>query len=449
MAKALNAHLTPLDPWICQKIGCTDALTPDVLADYQLKKLQETLNLVRQKSPFYRHRLANLPEKLTHLDDLAVFPFTTAQDIRESGLQMLCVSQDEIKRVVTLDSSGTSGPAKRVYFTETDQELTLDFFNIGMSTFTAPGDRVLILLPCERQGSVGDLLALGLQRMGAFPIKHGVVKEIAQTLQIMREQKVNVLVGIPNQVFGLARLSEEKNLKSVLLSTDHVPDPVIQVIESKWHCQVFNHYGMTEMGLGGGVECEAHRGYHMREADLYFEVINPESGQAIKAGEEGELVFTTLTRTGMPLIRYRTGDLSRILPGACPCGTNLKTFDKITTRLSGRISLVPDAMLTLAQLDDVLYAFEEILDFNAQLELSLPCPVLNLELFTLPGQKSSRFSNSLLQQLNKIPAINIACRAKNLEIKLNFSELLSYPILPRKRRIDVIHTEEPDAQSPD
>ena len=95
---------------------------------------------------------------------------------------------------------------------------------------------------------------------------------------------------------------------------------------------------MTEMGLGGGVECQARRGYHLREADLYFEIVHPQTGEPVTEGETGEIVFTTLTRQGMPLIRYRTGDLSRFIPGQCPCGTTLRTLEKVTRRLSGKVA---------------------------------------------------------------------------------------------------------------
>ena len=162
--------LSPLDPWIAAKIGEPGRpLSATALAAYQTARLQETLRLARARSPFYRRRLAAVPQDLASLRDLESLPFTTAQDIQDHGLQFLCVSQDEIQRVVTLDSSGTTGNPKRIYFTRDDQELTVDFFRVGMATLTDPDDRVLILLPGDRPGSVGDLLAIVLGRLGAQP----------------------------------------------------------------------------------------------------------------------------------------------------------------------------------------------------------------------------------------------------------------------------------------
>ncbi|MEN6409202.1 MAG: DVU_1553 family AMP-dependent CoA ligase, partial [Anaerolineaceae bacterium] len=361
----MEFQITPLDSWVNQKIANPAQLTRKALEEYQLERLRETLDLVRKKSPFYLKHLSAAPNSIASLSDLAQFPFTTPQDLREHGLQFLCVSQDEIQRVVTLDTTGTTGQPKRLYFTQEDQELTLDFFHVGMTTFTAPGDKVLILLPCERTGSVGDLLATALQRLGAHPIKHGIVRDVSHTLEVIRAEKIDSLVGIPIQTLELARRSRETRLKSVLLSTDYVPNALARAVERAWGCVVYNHYGMTEMGLGGGVECQARRGYHLREADMLFEIVHPQTGIPVADGETGEVVFTTLTRNGMPLIRYRTGDFSRFIPGKCPCGTNLKTLERIRTRITGMVPLGTGGQLSIADLDEALFSIEGVYDYQA------------------------------------------------------------------------------------
>ena len=204
---------------------------------------------------------------------------------------------------------------KRIYFTGEDQELTVDFFRWAISTMVGPGWRVLILLPGERPGSVGDLLAAALKRLGAVGVPHGLIREASQTLDVMEEERIDALVGIPVQVLALARQSKGRAAPGrVLLSADYVPDSIKKELHSVWGCEVYTHYGMTEMGFGGGMECEARQGYHLRETDLYVEIVDPETGNPVLDGEPGEVVFTTLTRRGMPLIRYRTGDVSRFLP---------------------------------------------------------------------------------------------------------------------------------------
>ncbi|HNT77835.1 MAG TPA: hypothetical protein PKH77_22710 [Anaerolineae bacterium] len=205
------SRLTPLEPWIVRKIGVS-RLIREALDAYQLARLQETLTYARERSRFYREHLADAPARLESLAELAALPFTTTADIQEDALRFVCVSQGEIARVVTLDTSGTTGAPKRLYFTAADQELTVDFFQVGMSTFTAPGDRVAILLPCARPGSVGDLLAQALAQMGAEGLRYGPVMDVAATLDVLARERVTGLVGTPTQVLALARFPEQKPL---------------------------------------------------------------------------------------------------------------------------------------------------------------------------------------------------------------------------------------------
>lgn len=367
------ATLTPLELWIRRKIGGSwDTSGPLSRADleaYQLAALRETLAWVKQRSAFYRAHLAAASTTLEMLEDWSTFPFLTADDLRVDPQRLVCVSQGDIARVVTLESSGTTGQPKRLYFTAEDQELTVDFFQVGMSTFTVPGDRVVILLPCARPGSVGNLLALALARMGVECVCHGPVSDIAETLALLEHTRANGLVGIPVQVLALARASQLAGgpaLRFALLTADHVPSAIVTAVEGAWGCIVYNHYGMTEMGLGGGVDCAVRRGYHLREADLYVEIVDI-VGKPVAPGEFGEIVFTTLTRRGMPLLRYRTGDWGRFLPGPCPCETVLKTLEHVTCRIAERVP-VGAGVLSLAILSEALFALEGVVDFTATLE---------------------------------------------------------------------------------
>ncbi len=430
----MKPRITPLDPWIAHKIACQNGLTRETLEAHQLEKLRETLYLVRLKSRFYQERLDDAPHYVSSLRDLTQFPFTTAQDIREQALQFLCVSQDEIQRVVTLDTSGTTGNPKRLYFTKEDQELTIDFFHIGMSTFTEPGDKVLILLPCERVGSVGDLLAMALQQLGAHPIKHGVVQDISETLAVMNQEQVYGLVGIPTQVLALARHSDGLKLKSALLTTDHVPDAIVRAVERAWGCLVYNHYGMTEMGLGGGVECQARRGYHLREADMIFEIVNPATGQPVVEGEAGEMVFTTLTRHGMPLIRYRTGDISRWLTGECPCGTTLKTLERVKSRVSGHVAVGDQWQLTIAELDEALFSIARVLDFSAAISREGAQDCLRLEVRVVEAANDN-IAVAIDAALESIPAVRLARASHQLDVVVAMQNTRSVVARPIKRTI--------------
>ena len=405
-------NITPLEPWINRKIGQPQPeLTRPGLEAWQLARLNETLALARARSPFYRKHLAGMPESLGSLAELAHFPFTFPADIRRSPLAFVCVSQDEIQRVVTLQSSGTTGEPKRIYFTADDQELTIDFFGVGMSTFTRPGERVLILLPGETPGSVGDLLRMGLERLGMQPILHGPVRDPQGTLEVMHTSRVDCLVGSPTQILGLALRWKPGMYKprSVLLSTDHLPAAIVQQLVEIWGCGVFDHYGATEMGLGGGVECEAHRGHHLREADMFFEVVDPQTGVPLPEGSYGEVVFSTLTRRGMPFIRYRMGDRSRFLAGDCPCGTKLKTLEKIRGRFGWFFPIGPE-MLRLPDFDEALFAIPGLLNFSMTLSGEPGQEDLAIEIQMLTDQDAAALIEQALETIPVTRKLHITTR---------------------------------------
>ena len=284
------------------------------------------------------------------------------------------MSARDIKRIVTLNTSGTTGRPKRVFFTQEDQELTIDFFHHGMTTLTGPGDRVMICMPGSTEGSIGDLLKKGLTRFACESVVYGPIKNEAHALRTLRDEKITSIVGIPSQIFALARLSENDSenitLKSVLLSADYVPIAAAEAIQKAWNTQVFDHYGMTETGLGGGVECEALHGYHLREADLLFEVVDLASGLPVPDGTYGEVVFSTLTRRGMPLIRYRTGDRARFISEPCPCGTVLRRMDRVTNRIAEPVTLSDGNTLSVTQLDEILLKDPSVCKYTAQLRQS-------------------------------------------------------------------------------
>ncbi len=361
--------MTPLEGWTAARLGLVGKrLDRRLLESYQLEKLTATIHFAAANSPFYRKHLRRNPAAgLRTLADLTGLPFTDAVDLRRDGSQMVCVSQSWINRVVTLDTSGTVGDPKRLWFTAEDQNLTLDFFQAGMSTLTRPGDRVLILLPARRPGSVGALLAQALMGMSMTPLPYDWSGNLADAASFLQYERVDSVVGSPIQVLAVARYSVERGgplpcPRTVLLSTDYAPRSLIREVERIWNCKVFDHYGMTEMGLGGGVECEAHDGYHLRETDLFFEIVDPQTGERLPDGCEGEVVFSTLTRRGMPLIRYRTGDLSRFLPEPCGCGSVLKRLDRLGGRLDSILRL-PAAELRIGEIAEAVFAVPGVLDY--------------------------------------------------------------------------------------
>ncbi len=330
----------PMEAWIKGVVGDTvpGRLRREALERYQLRQLNATLRHAVQGSPAYREWLADLGDRpLTGLEELEELPLMDQGMLRDRGEEMVCLPARDIKRIVTLDTSGSGGPPKRVWFTESDQELTVDFFHHGMQNVVLREDRVAVCMPYETEGSVGDLLIKGLRRLGTAVWGVGFLSEPAafpEVAALMERERITAAVGTPRQMARLAEMfrGRDSAMKRVLLSAEYVDPAVVRRVEEAWGCRVFEHYGMTEMGLGGAVSCRMRQGYHIRENDLLVEIIDPDSGRRLPDGEWGEVVFTTLTRRGMPFIRYRTGDRSRILAEPCGCGSCLKRLDRVQDR---------------------------------------------------------------------------------------------------------------------
>ncbi|GLI39416.1 AMP-binding protein [Geobacter hydrogenophilus] len=386
---------TPLEAWIAGKLPGGAGTLTEQLERYQLRKLRETVAYARDNSPFYRHHLSPLGDNpVTDLRDFASIPFTTASDLRREGTRMLCTSQDEIERVVTLQSSGTTGPPKRLFFTGEDLETTIDFFAHGMATLVEPGRTVIIFLPGTVRDSVGDLLARALDRTNVKPVIWGPVHDAAAARTEILKHRNPCLVGIPTQILALARGDLAGSIprgwvESVLLSTDYVSGAIEEELKRLWGCRVLTHYGMTETGLGGGVECEAGEGYHLRESDLYTEIIDPVTGVPLPDGEEGEVVFTTLTRRGMPLVRYRTGDRARLVTVPCPCGTPLKRLGRVQGRIETEVLLKEGRRLRMSALDEALFPIPGLLNFAAEVVSREGSDHLHLNLHTVAGEEET------------------------------------------------------------
>lgn len=330
-----------LDDWTIEKIGASGQLTRNELDSYTAQRLEETVLYACENSGFYKQKFAG-----RDLKTFTELPFTTQEELRERGMEMLCVKPGDISRIVTLDTGGSTGKPKRIYFTEEDQKLTVDFFENGMQLMADSSDRILILMPAKVPGSIGKLLAEGLENFGAKAMCYGLPEmsplkddkeneaEARRLLEIIEKEKITGAVALPTHMVMLAKYNggAEGSLRWALLSAEYVSQDDVELIKNSFGCEVYEHYGMTEMGLGCAVSCGHGEGYHVREADLYIEIVDPETADPVKDGELGEIVFTTLTRKGMPFIRYRTGDFSRWITDGCECGSVLKRLAKVGPR---------------------------------------------------------------------------------------------------------------------
>ena len=328
-----------LDAWLAEKCGAGTENLAEAVREEQLARLRAQLDYARTRSRFYHEHLKGISGQSFSWADLSGLPFTTARDLHD-WKRFLCVSQDGVERVVTIQSSGTSGPPKRLAFSRADLAATKDFFQIGMTQLVHNGDRVLALWPgAQRPYGVSALLREALGEKGVAVFSGEPLAKPDSLRREMAKYNPHAIIAAPRQLAPLvALLSPSLDIRrlalgGILSSTETLPSELVHILQNRYGLLVLDHYGMTETGYGGGVECPAHDGYHLRELDIFFEIVDIESGMPLPDGEAGELVITTLAREAMPLIRYRTGDAASMLPGPCRCGSPLRRLSAIRGRI--------------------------------------------------------------------------------------------------------------------
>jgi phenylacetate-coenzyme A ligase PaaK-like adenylate-forming protein len=215
-------------------------------------------------------------------------------------------------------------------------------------------------MPCESENGIGQLLSMGLRKFGARPVQYGLINNIMDATIAIRQTKPHTIVGIPSQIRLLSVLVPELCPANVLLSADYVSLAVRETIARVWECEVFVHYGLTETGYGCAVDCQAQCGQHIRHDELLVEIIQADGNKPVSNGDWGEIVISTLRREGMPLVRYRTGDMGRLLRGKCQCGSMLPRLDHV----KGRFSELRQK-INAYEIDELLFGVEEVLDYTA------------------------------------------------------------------------------------
>ena len=339
----------PLDAWLAGQCGAVSSHElPTLLAQMQLRLLRSTFAQA-MRGTYYGTRLQGRDLNLNTLADLERLPFTTAEELRKWG-EFLCVSQGDVQRMVTLHTSGTTGQPKRLAFTDADLARTRDFFAVGMSQLVRAGQRLAVLLPgAERPDGVADLLRQALGSAGvevvAPPPQVHMAAEPADSLARWLEQaEAQCLVAAPAQLARLLRYFSSvgpKNLAGVLSSAEPLDAALGQSLRQAWQCEVLDHYGLTETAYGGAVECPAHDGFHVRELDVLIEIVDMSGSKVLPRGQAGEVVITTLQREAMPLVRYRTGDVARMQPGPCACGSPLHRLGPVLGRIERPVGASP------------------------------------------------------------------------------------------------------------
>jgi len=334
----------------------------EALRTVQLEGLKWTVTHAFEGSVFYRERLKQggvRPQDIRQLEDLQRLPFTTADDLKEGyPFPLLSVSLKDVVRIHA--SSGTTGKRKVLCYTEKDLRDWSDMFArcYEMAGVTQE-DRVQIAVGYGLW-TAGVGFQLGCERYGAMAVPVGP-GNIDMHCEILVDLQTTVLCCTASMGLLLAEevkrrgLREKINLQKVVFGAERHSDAMRRNMKEDLGVKdTFDIPGLTELyGPGTGLECQSHEGIHYW-ADYYIlEIINPETLSPSPEGEVGEMVVTTLRKEAAPLIRYRTRDLTRLIPGVCSCGNVLPRHDRILGR-SDDMFIVRGVNIYPGQIDHIL-----------------------------------------------------------------------------------------------
>ena len=352
------------------KAEALPSVTRESLDLLQLEKLNAVLKREKARGGFYK----NLPAHLNSLAELQTLPFTTEEDLAHNAPGLLLCSQAEIRRILSDATSGTTGAAKRVFYTEGDLAGTTELFAAGLGELVFPGGVTMICFPFSGPNGLGELISEAVTRLGAHPLKLGAGLTYGEYASVLEAERPDSFVGMPVQLLSLLRVCGRGSLRRALVSGDACPPAVIRACEELLGSRLFPHYGSREMALGGAICCPAHEGMHLRANHVIAAIID-DTGRPLPPGQVDELVITTIGMEAMPLIRYRTGDYTRILPGPCPCGSEVLRLDTVTRK----------GAFPLAALDEKLFSLPFVADYRAEIRSGqLQLTVLSCGEGTLP-----------------------------------------------------------------
>lgn len=309
--------------------------------EQQLKNLQKVVKTTYENVDYYKKRFDEIgvvPEDIETLSDIQKLPFTTKTDLRDAyPFGMFAVPTDDIVEVHT--TSGTTGKPTVSGYTQKDIDIWGEV--IARSLSMAGAGKSDLIQNCYGYGLFTGGLGVhyGAQKIGAtvIPISAGNTQ---RQIEIMKDFKSTVLTCTPSYALYLAEVlqnqgagPEDINLKAGVFGAEMWTEEMREEIEKRLNLTALNIYGLTEIiGPGVAQECQEKNGLHIFDDHFYPEIIDPQTLKSLPYGEKGELVLTTLTRDGMPVIRFRTRDITTLRPGRCECGRTHVKMDRITGR---------------------------------------------------------------------------------------------------------------------
>ncbi len=345
-----------------------ELMTREEIEAYQLEKLQQTVRHC-MNSPFYKQRFEEIglkPEDIQSLDDLKKIPFTTKQDLRSTyPFGIASVPLDKCVRLHS--SSGTTGNPTVILHTQRDLD---EWANAVARCLHMVGLRPTDVFQNSSgygmfTGGLG--FQYGAERLGMLTVP-AAAGNTKRQLKFIKDFGTTALHAIPSYASRLYEVMVEEGidprrdtkLRTLIIGAEPHSELQRQRIEQMLGVKAYNSFGMSEMcGPGVAFECKEQNGLHIWEDYYIVEIVDPETLEPVPDGELGELVLTTINREAMPLLRYRTRDLTRILPGDCPCGRHHKRLDRMQGRSDDMIILKGVNIFPI-QIEKILLQFKEL-----------------------------------------------------------------------------------------
>ncbi len=344
-----------------------ETIDRESLDKLQLERLQKAV-LSASKTPFYKKVFLEnniKPSDIKSLEDLSRIPFTTKQDLRHSYPDgMVAVDNSEIVRMHA--SSGTTGKSTVIFYTQKDIDSWADLIARGMTATGTTRNDVFQNMMGYGLFTGGLGLHYGAERLGCMVIPSSTGNSLKQ-IQLIEDFNSAAIHITPSYALHLVDVVKEQginphdlNIERAYLGAEPYSEATRQKLEELWGFKAFNFYGLSEMnGPGVAGECELQDGMHVWEDFYIVEVINPETGEQLPDGEEGELVFTHINREAMPILRYRTRDLTRIIPEKCKCGRTHRRIERIKGRTDDMM-IVGGVNVFPSQIESVLMKIPEV-----------------------------------------------------------------------------------------
>lgn len=329
------------------------------LKEEQFAVLKEQFKTLKDRSPFYAKKFEGIDlSDVQTQADFEALPFSEKADLRDAyPLGLAAVPESEIVRIHS--SSGTTGTPVIIPYTQQDViDWAVQFARCYEMAGITKDDRIQIT-PGYGLWTAGIGFQLGAERLGAMAVPMGPGNTDKQ-IRFMKDMQSTVLCATSSYALLLAEeiakrgVRDELNLKRAVIGSERWGHKMRQRIANELGVKIYDIYGLTEVyGPGIGVSCDYECGMHVWDDYCYFEIVDPKTGKVLPDGEIGELVITTLRKEGAPLVRYRTHDLSRIIPGECECGSPFPRTDTLIGRTDDMVK-VKGVNIFPAQIEEII-----------------------------------------------------------------------------------------------